>query len=110
MSITLATFNIWFNEYKWGINLYFHSALILPSQKSNNINLVDPRGQFGTRLQGGADSASERYIFTQLNKITRSLFPQQDDNILKYLNDETAPGALLSIALFSILPVCVVFA
>ena len=31
--------NIWFNEYKWGINLYFNSALILPSQKSNNINL-----------------------------------------------------------------------
>jgi hypothetical protein len=31
--------NIWFNEYKWGINLYFHSALILPSQKINSINL-----------------------------------------------------------------------
>ena len=27
-----------------------------------------PNGQFGTRLQGGKDSASERYIFTQLNK------------------------------------------
>ena len=55
---------------------------------SNNINLFMPNGQFGTRLQGGKDSASERYIFTQLNKITRTLFPANDDNILKYLNDD----------------------
>lgn len=33
---------------------------------SNNINLLMPIGQFGTRLQGGKDSASPRYIFTQL--------------------------------------------
>uniref|UniRef100_A0A914RVE9 DNA topoisomerase (ATP-hydrolyzing) n=1 Tax=Parascaris equorum TaxID=6256 RepID=A0A914RVE9_PAREQ len=33
---------------------------------SNNINLLLPIGQFGTRLQGGKDSASPRYIFTQL--------------------------------------------
>jgi DNA topoisomerase-2 len=55
---------------------------------SNNINLFMPNGQFGTRLQGGKDSASERYIFTQLNKITRSIFPTADDNILTYLNDD----------------------
>jgi DNA topoisomerase-2 len=55
---------------------------------SNNINLFMPNGQFGTRLQGGKDSASERYIFTCLNKITRTLFPSADDNILQYLNDD----------------------
>ena len=55
---------------------------------SNNINLLVPSGQFGTRLQGGNDSASERYIFTLLNRITRSIFPAMDDNILKYLNDD----------------------
>ena len=55
---------------------------------SNNINLLIPSGQFGTRLQGGDDSASERYIFTLLNKLTRSIFPQTDDAILKYLNDD----------------------
>ena len=33
---------------------------------SNNINLLLPIGQFGTRLMGGKDSASARYIFTQL--------------------------------------------
>jgi DNA topoisomerase-2 len=55
---------------------------------SNNINLLMPNGQFGTRLQGGKDSASERYIFTMLNKITRTIFPTLDDHILEYLNDD----------------------
>jgi len=55
---------------------------------SNNINLLMPNGQFGTRLQGGQDKASERYIYTQLNSITRSIFPVEDDNILKYLDDD----------------------
>ena len=55
---------------------------------SNNINLFEPNGQFGTRLQGGRDSASERYIFTQLSKLTRLVFRQEDDAILSYLNDD----------------------
>ena len=55
---------------------------------SNNINLFMPNGQFGTRLQGGDDSASERYIFTQLNPLTRYIFPDLDDNVLNYLNDD----------------------
>jgi DNA topoisomerase-2 len=58
---------------------------------SNNINLLIPSGQFGTRLQGGNDSASERYIFTYLNKVTRLIFPQKDDLILKYLDDDGIP-------------------
>ena len=55
---------------------------------SNNINLLSPNGQFGTRLHGGDDSASERYIFTQLNPITRSIFPEADDAVLTYLDDD----------------------
>lgn len=55
---------------------------------SNNINLLVPNGQFGTRLQGGDDSASERYIFTMLNSITRSIFPSVDDAVLDYVNDD----------------------
>jgi DNA topoisomerase II len=55
---------------------------------ANNINLLFPSGQFGTRIQGGDDAASERYIFTRLEKITRTIFPAVDDNILKYLNDD----------------------
>ena len=55
---------------------------------SNNINLLEPNGQFGTRMQGGDDSASERYIFTQLNKLTRYIFVEADDAILNYINDD----------------------
>jgi DNA topoisomerase-2 len=55
---------------------------------SNNINLFEPNGQFGGRLQGGQDSASERYIFTQLNRLTRLIFRQEDDAVLSYINDD----------------------
>lgn len=55
---------------------------------SNNLNLLLPNGQFGTRLQGGSDSASERYIFTQLNPLARYIFPEADDAILHYLDDD----------------------
>ena len=55
---------------------------------SNNINLLEPKGQFGTRLLGGKDAASERYIFTQLGKLARLIFPALDDKILNYLNDD----------------------
>jgi DNA gyrase/topoisomerase IV subunit B len=41
-----------------------------------------------SRLQGGDDSASERYIFTMLNPLTRSLFPEADDAVLHYLDDD----------------------
>ena len=58
---------------------------------SNNINLLFPSGQFGSRIKGGQDASSPRYIFTRLEKITRILFPEQDDNILKYLNDDGTP-------------------
>ena len=55
---------------------------------SNNVNLLEPNGQFGTRMQGGKDSASERYIYTQLNPITRFIYSNKDDAILEYNNDD----------------------
>lgn len=58
---------------------------------SNNINLLEPNGQFGTRLQGGSDSASERYIHTNLNKLTRMIYPEEDDSVLQYLDDDGTP-------------------
>jgi DNA topoisomerase-2 len=58
---------------------------------SNNINVLMPMGQFGTRLQGGEDSASERYIFTRLNSLTRFIFPEADDHVLTYLDDDGTP-------------------
>ncbi|NBQ17864.1 hypothetical protein EBU24_06115, partial [bacterium] len=58
---------------------------------SNNINLLFPSGQFGSRIKGGQDASSPRYIFTRLERITRCIFPEQDDKILKYLNDDGTP-------------------
>lgn len=58
---------------------------------SNNLNLLVPAGQFGTRLQGGKDAASSRYIFTKLAPIARALFPKEDDPLLSYLTDEGSP-------------------
>lgn len=58
---------------------------------SNNINLLFPSGQFGSRIKGGQDASSPRYIFTRLEKLTRLIFPEQDDAILRYLNDDGTP-------------------
>ena len=58
---------------------------------SNNINLLFPSGQFGSRIKGGQDASSPRYIFTRLERITRCIFPEQDDKILNYLNDDGIP-------------------
>lgn len=55
---------------------------------SNNVNLLTPSGQFGTRLMGGKDSASPRYIFTSLEPITRLIFHPDDDELLSYLQDD----------------------
>jgi DNA topoisomerase-2 len=55
---------------------------------SNNINLLQPIGQFGSRLLGGKDSASPRYIHTSLEKITSKIFKPADQPILEYLDDD----------------------
>ncbi|XP_077291439.1 DNA topoisomerase 2 isoform X2 [Arctopsyche grandis] len=55
---------------------------------SNNINLLEPRGQFGSRLEGGKDSASARYIFTKMSPITRLIFHPHDDPLLTHEYDD----------------------
>lgn len=55
---------------------------------SNNMNLLSPNGQFGTRLMGGKDSASPRYIFTKLSDAALEQFHNDDDAILDYLDDD----------------------
>jgi DNA topoisomerase-2 len=55
---------------------------------SNNVNLLEPCGQFGTRLMGGKDASQTRYIFTKLSPEARKLFDSMDDPVLTYLNDE----------------------
>jgi DNA topoisomerase-2 len=55
---------------------------------SNNVEFLQPIGQFGSRLEGGKDSASPRYIFTALDPVTEVLFPVADRPLLKYLEDD----------------------
>jgi DNA topoisomerase-2 len=55
---------------------------------SNNVNLLYPSGQFGTRLQGGKDAASGRYIYTRLCNHTRKIFSVHDDALLNYQTEE----------------------
>jgi DNA topoisomerase-2 len=55
---------------------------------SNNVNLLEPSGQFGTRLMGGKDAASPRYIFTRLAEKTRKLFDVRDEPVLKYISED----------------------
>merc|ERR1711998_371639 len=55
---------------------------------SNNINILYPSGQFGTRLLGGKDKASPRYIHTFQEKLTKFIYRQEDEPVLNYLNDD----------------------
>jgi DNA topoisomerase-2 len=55
---------------------------------TNNINLLEPKGQMGTRISGGQDSSSPRYIYTLLSKLTKLIFKEEDNTILNYLNED----------------------
>lgn len=67
-------------------NTIIHMAQ--PYVWSNNLNLLVPSGQFGTRAEGGKDAASPRYIFTRLTPWTRALFPAPDDAVVPAQTEE----------------------
>jgi DNA topoisomerase-2 len=54
----------------------------------NNLPWLVPQGQFGTRIQGGKDAASPRYIHTFLQPRVRTLVPAADFEVLKYRDDD----------------------
>jgi DNA topoisomerase-2 len=58
---------------------------------SNNVNCLEPSGNFGSRLAGGSDSASPRYIFTRLSPFARRIFSPLDDPTLTYNTDDDKP-------------------
>ena len=58
---------------------------------ANNIPWLVPQGQFGTRIQGGKDAASPRYIHTYLQPRVRKLLPVDDFDVLKYRDDDGLP-------------------
>ena len=53
---------------------------------SGNVNLLYPSGRLPG--QGGKDSASPRYIYTRLGPMARSMFREEDDRLLKYLDED----------------------
>ena len=55
---------------------------------SNNINLLMPIGQLGSRRQNGEDHGSPRYVHVSLNPLVRKIFPEEDDVIYKYRYEE----------------------
>lgn len=65
---------------------------------TNNINWLEPLGQFGSRLS--PIPAATRYIFTKLSKNFREYFKKEDDIILEYLeedNDRIEPNCYIPI-------------
>jgi DNA topoisomerase-2 len=55
---------------------------------ANNVPLLEAIGQFGTRLAGGGDAASARYLFTRLSSVTRLIFAPEDDVLLPAGEDD----------------------
>lgn len=51
---------------------------------SNNVNCLVPSGNFGTRLQGGNDAASARYIYTRLSPFARKVLHPADEPLLTH--------------------------
>ena len=58
---------------------------------ANNINILKPNGNFGSRLDGGKDSASPRYIWTMFEQLTAKIFMSADYPILEHQKDDDLP-------------------
>jgi DNA topoisomerase-2 len=70
---------------------------------SNNLNLLEPLGQLGTRFTGGKDNGQVHKIFTKMNPLTRQLFHRDDEPLLTY---QTERGQQIEpVYLVSIIPV-----
>mmetsp|Transcript_45949 Transcript_45949/g.114219 ORF Transcript_45949/g.114219 Transcript_45949/m.114219 type:complete len:792 (-) Transcript_45949:615-2990(-) len=55
---------------------------------SNNINILVPSGQFGSRKEGGKDSSAPRYIFTRLSLCAQHIFHPDDLPLLDHQKDD----------------------
>jgi len=58
---------------------------------SNNINILKPNGQFGSRLASGKDAASPRYIWTELEKLATMIYNSIDDPVLIHQDEDGLP-------------------
>lgn len=88
--IELAGYVMGMTAYQHGEGS-LHQTIIGLAQNfvgSNNVNCLEPSGNFGTRLQGGNDCASPRYIHTRLSPFARRIFHPTDDALLTYNIDD----------------------
>jgi DNA topoisomerase-2 len=78
------------SAYHHGDQSLFESIIGLAQDfvGANNIELLEPKGQFGTRINGGKDSASPRYIFTNLSELTFHIYNPLDNPLLEYNEDD----------------------
>jgi DNA topoisomerase-2 len=58
---------------------------------SNNINVLKPNGNFGTRIKNGKDAASPRYIWTKLEDLTTIIFNPSDEPVLNNQLEDNEP-------------------
>lgn len=55
---------------------------------ANNINLLHPSGQFGSRAMGGKDASAARYIYTALTGAATEIINSQDGPLLSYVDED----------------------
>ena len=55
---------------------------------SNNQPMLKGIGQFGSRLQGGKDAASARYVHVECSEFMKAVIMKRDDGILRLLEEE----------------------
>ncbi|AUF82486.1 DNA topoisomerase 2 [Tetraselmis virus 1] len=55
---------------------------------TGNHQIMHDQGQFGSRLEGGKDAASSRYIHTRLTSAAKLMFPSADEPLLERALDD----------------------
>jgi DNA topoisomerase-2 len=59
---------------------------------TGSLQIMHDQGQFGSRLEGGKDAASSRYIHTKLTEAAKAMFPAADEPLLeRALADDRKP-------------------
>jgi DNA topoisomerase-2 len=86
----LAGYTAEHSDYHHGENNLLETIIGMAQEfpGSNNIPLLYRDGMFGTRLEGGQDSANGRYIFTKMDALTELIFREEDEPILKNVRDD----------------------
>lgn len=86
------------NTQKYKIDPYCHNINVIPIGKgkfngwsvdgNERFLLADSTITHNSRIAGGKDAANARYIFTKLDKLTRLIYREDDDEILDYIEEE----------------------